>query len=124
MSAWHDLAGFRTQFPELPQATASDASVERALVEAKLIHGYRELAILYVAAHLVTTEALLSKGVTPASVITGESAGPLKVTYGGRGFSQDRTAYEQFFMRTEYGRRFLMLEARTPSFAIGARACG
>ena len=105
-----NLPGFRAQFPELPDSVAADPVVERALVEAKLIHGYRELATYYVAAHLVRTDPQLAKGVSPAGAVTADGAGPLKVTY--QRPTKERTAYEQFFMRTEYGRRFLMLDGQ------------
>ena len=117
-----DLAGFRLQFPEVPVSLADDDLVERCLVEAKLIHGFRPLATLYVAAHLVRTNPELTKGISPAGPVTMDGGGPLKIGY--QQVPKERTAFQEFFMRTEYGRRFLQLESRSPSFAIGAVVCG
>ena len=114
-----DLAGFRAQFPEF--ATTADAAVQLALDEAILIHDLRTLGTLLCAAHLVALSAEAVAGSTPAGEITKDEGGPLKVTYAG---IKDQRDHAQFFGRTHYGRRFMIIEKRSPRFAIGAKVCG
>ena len=114
------LAGFRTQFPELDAAVATDVAVERALEEALELHSLSPRATLFCTAHLLTLEADRVSGKQRRGEIAASGAGPLRASYR----TQADNGWEAFFTRTEYGRRFLLLERRTPGFAIGARVVG
>ena len=115
--------GFKARFPTFTQ---SDAAIEDALEEAKAIHDKRALATLFLVAHFLTLDAGIADGTVASGEVESEGAGPLKTAYvtqaesGGRGTG----SREAFYTRTEYGRRFLNLEKRTPGFVIGARAVG
>ena len=104
------LAGFRTRFPEF--AATADNLIDLAIEEALLIHALRELATLYCAAHILK----LDSDETPQ---TGEinmaRIGPGAMRYK----TQADTGKDVFFTRSEYGRRFLTLEKRSPRHAIG-----
>ena len=107
-----DLAAFRTQFPELADSIYPDAAVELALAEALQIHSANELATLYLTAHLLASPA--SK--PTRGEITESKVGPATSKYR----TQADEGWQTFFTTTSYGKRFLLLEQRTPRTAIGA----
>lgn len=108
-----DLAAFRAQFPELSEQIHPDAAVERALAEAAQIHSVNDLATLYVTAHLLAQPASAGQ----RGEIVESKVGPATSKYR----PQAESGWEAFFTSTSYGRRFLILERRTPRTAIGAR---
>ena len=110
-------AEFRTRFPELSSTT--DAVVERLLEEAEIIHITQPLATLYLAAHLAAKYGDAQSGQSTGGVgeITGEYAASLRVQYSS--IATDKEARNRYFASTDYGARFLVLEARTPKFALG-----
>ena len=128
------LAGFRTQFPELPESVHNDRAVDLALEEARLIHGYRPLATLLIAAHILTLNAQVAVSVSAGGSaisrgkITSETSGPLKTTYqttasGGMtagSSDSDAQSFIAYWEQTLYGERFLVVERRSPRFTIGA----
>ena len=118
------LAGFRAQFPEFGPVDGGDplipdARVSAALEEAALIHSHRPLGTLLVAAHLVEIGRGTAGSALPGEV-TSVGSGPLRTSMK----TQAETGSEAFFTRTEYGRRFLVLEKRTARFAVAARMVG
>ena len=117
------LATFRTQFPEF--AATADGVVDRALVEALLIHSVRELATLFLTAHLLECDAKRAAGTPLVGEVASEQAGDIKATYRTQA-AGDMTGGSRAaaYTRTEYGKRFLALEQRAPRHAIGARVVG
>lgn len=97
------LATFREQFPEL--AAVTDELVERSLAFAKEIHTANVLCTLYLTAHLATVPIDQE---TPGEVKS-ETVGPKSAAY----WTQATSGDDAFYTRTEYGRRFLVLERRT-----------
>ena len=73
------LATFRAQFPEF--ASTGDGVVDRALVEALLIHSVRELATLFLTAHLLECDAKRAAGTPLVGEVASEQAGDIKATY-------------------------------------------
>ena len=114
------LKGFREQFPEFPTNKVEDSAIERVLEEALELHSLSKRATLFCAAHLLTLETDRAAGLNRRGEIASGGAGPLRASYR----TQADNGWEAFFTRTEYGRRFLILEQRTPGFAIGARVVG
>ena len=120
MTTTSDLTGFREWFDEEPFNALGDSQINRALTEALLIHDKNPLATLYCAAHLLALDAdspttLAADG--GAGVITQERIGPKSLTYKTQVNGRARDA---FFATSKYGRRFLLLEQRTPRSGIGA----
>lgn len=110
---------FRAKFPEFD--SIEEAVVDLALEEALLIHGVRRLVTLYVAAHILATQNQ-SKGVSGVTgAIKSAGAGPLKTSYTTLVNDGD---IKGELARTKYGARALLLEKRTPRFAIGAIVAG
>ena len=70
------LATFRVQFPEF--AATADGVVDRALVEALLIHSVRELATLFLTAHLLECDAKRAAGTPLVGEVASEQAGDIK----------------------------------------------
>ena len=123
-----DLAAFRVEFPPPAFAATADAAINRALLQARLLHAKRELCTLYAAAHLVVldTELLDAQGVRKdvpdggSGVVTAESTGPLKREF----MTTAGNERDAFFSTSVYGRRFLALERRTPGVGIAAMVVG
>ena len=111
------LAEYRTRFPQ--QSGVADDVVERLLEEAEIIHATQPLATLYLADHFVQKAQDATAGQTAGGVgeITGEYAASLRVQYAG--IATDKEARNRYFASTDSGARFLVLEARTPKFALG-----
>ena len=107
---------FREQFPEFVAADYPDATVERFIEVAAFIHNVRQIAHLYLTAHLLKLEDGRDAGAAASSEVQSEGAGPLRVTYK----TQAEDGDEAFYTRTEYGRTFLTMEKRTPRAIIGA----
>ena len=131
------VAGFRAQFPELDGLVHSNDAVEAALEEAGLIHGFRPLCQLLVAAHLLTLQAraaaVAAEGGGRGEVtgaVKSDKAGPLSATYqtlasaGGGGESAAKSAAIAYWETTLYGQRYYILEHRTPRFVVGALVAG
>ena len=132
------VAGFRSQFPELDGLVHSNDAVEAALEEAGFIHGFRPLCQLLVAAHLLTLQARAAAVAADGGghgevtgAVKSDKAGPLTATYqtlasagGMKGSSPAEQSYVAYWETTLYGQRFIVLERRTPRFAIGARVTG
>ena len=123
-----DVTGFNNQFPEFN--SIDTPVIERALEEAKLIHGFRPLATLYVAAHIISLTPASSGGTgtggdtTHSGHIVSEKVGPLTRQYAStqvQSKSEASSISQQDFMRTEYGRRFLTLERRSSQFIVAAK---
>ena len=114
------LEKFRDQFPEFPDTVASDAVVELALATAKVLHAVRELATLYLTAHLVVLAQDVDSGTVRNTEATERKVGPLMVRY----ITQAETGDEAFYTSTVYGKLFTTLEKRSPRVAIGARVVG
>ena len=109
-----NLAGFRARFPEF--SSSVDASVNFALAEAREIHNRSTLATLFLTAHLLSIDSS-AKGVGAGSGEgTMKKAGPLSATY----ITQAERGREAAFTTSSYGKRFLVLEQRSPRSAIGA----
>ena len=110
------VEGFLSRFGrEFLDVTESQLTL--ALEEALLIHGARELATYYLMAHLlVLARAEGNQADGGAGVITDEQIGPKTTSY------QNMTVDQRdvFFATTPYGRRFLVLERKTPRFGVGA----
>lgn len=136
MAVTVSLADFRAQFPEL--ATRSDAAVQRAIEEAYLLHRIRKLATMYAAAHVLTVNDVDEAGesgssagsVTVHGEISMKKVGPLSLEYTTTsgtqtGNTNTKSAVDvTFFSRTEYGRHFLALEARSARAGMGAMVVG
>lgn len=138
------IAEFRTRFPEF--ASTSDAVIQDRIDEALLIHSIRKLATMYCTAHLIITNGMPStpisgggSSMTNNITIHGETqsrqVGPLRETFttlaesgssSGSGITANARPQHEltFFGRTEYGRQFLVLEARSPRSTIGAMVAG
>ena len=118
------LAGFRSRFPTF--STTADPDVMNALDEAMIIHNVRALATLYLVAHFLTIDAQVKAGTASRGELSSAGAGPLRAEYVTQAESKGRGAgsRDAAFTRTEFGRRFLSLEKRTPRSAIGARVAG
>ena len=120
MTTTSDLTGFREWFSEEPFTSLDDSSITRALTEALQIHDKNPLATLYCAAHLLALDADNPSEIAAdggAGVITQERIGPKSLTYMTQVNGRARDA---FFATSKYGRRFLLLEQRTPRSGIGA----
>ena len=109
-----DRAGFRGRFSEFVSRT--DEDVDAALEFAKHIHTVRPLATLYLAAHALSLAASAQIG----GEVIEDQVGAIRSKY----MAQAQSGDEVFYTRTEYGRRFLVLEKRTPRVAIGAVVVG
>lgn len=116
------LADFRRLFSEF--LTVDDAVVEEYIDLAKEIHNIRKSATLYCAAHLLSiSQDDTSQPDFGAVEVIQETIGPKSVTYRSQlqAQSQTETTREAFFNTSRYGRIFLVLEKRTPSFAMPVR---
>ena len=115
------VTSFRAQFPQsthFPDAT--EAQIESALEEACILHSLRELATLYLTAHLLAIDSEhTGKPDGGSGIVSMERIGPRTINYLNQIEGAGRKA---FFASTSYGRRFLELEARTPRYGIGAMA--
>ena len=86
-----DYASFKTQFPDpqFPVSSAPQTEVELALTEAETLHGLRELATLYCAAHLLTLNndrvdelnRWIGRPDGGSGVVGSEKIGPRTITY-------------------------------------------
>ena len=96
------------------------ANFETRIVEALQIHRWKELAVLYCTAHLLTLDTENAAAHDGGSgVVDSEALGPKKVSYVTQASAED-TARAAFFSTTSYGRRFLALEEATPRARFGA----
>ncbi len=109
-----DLSAVREWLPEF--ASVSDADVNKALTEAKLIHTVEPLATIMVVGHLLWEESERAARRTARGETMDETVGPMKGTYATMAKQGDRKAR---FSNSSYGRRFLTLESRIPRVAMG-----
>lgn len=122
MLALKDIPSLRTDFRRKFREfdSTEDADLDLALEEALLIHAIRRLVVLYLTAHILATQNQAgSLGVTGA--IKSAATGPLKTSYAVLVKDGD---IKGELARTKYGARALLLERRTPRFAIGALVAG
>lgn len=116
------VSDFRSQFPEFPEDSYSNAMIQRALAEARLIHNIRDLVTLYITAHILTVGAEIAAGTTGArGAVKKGKAGPMDVEYVSLAKDGDIKAE---LARTQYGARALLLESRTARTRIGAMVAG
>ena len=115
-----DLDGFRQRFPEFSEV--ENQPVENAVEEAALLHTALPLATLYCAAHLLALNKLQSDAVVSGGEIVSENSGPVGAQYVSQAeaMSAGAGSRDAFYTSTNYGRRFLALEKRSPGAAIGA----
>ena len=113
---------FRDKFATVTAfAALPDSDIQSALEEATDIHGARVVATLYVAAHLLTLSAdTTAAGDSGAGEVSVEQIGTERVEYK----TMADAGWQTFFSTTSYGRRFLLLEQRTPGVAMSARVYG
>lgn len=113
------VSGFRARFGDR-FSDETDDDIEAALETAVLIHALNDTATAYLAAHLLVTDlpdaAEAHDG--GSGVVQSERIGPRTISYVNMVADGERKAW---FATSEYGRRFLILEDRTPSFLIAAR---
>ena len=114
------VAEFRAQFPAtFLAATHPDSLITSRIGEARLIHGVRKLATIYLVAHLLAVDGeATGEPDGGAGVVSVEGIGPRKVEYMNQ---SDGMPNRAFFGTTSYGRRFMALVASSPRGAIGAR---
>lgn len=106
-------AQFISEFPEIE---ANEQQVQRVLNLAAEMSVASRNATMYLAAHLLVLELIeQDKQVDGgAGEVVREGLGSKSVDY----MTMARTNRETFFTRTSYGRQFLILEARSPRYAL------
>ncbi len=107
------VSDFKLRFPEL--AHHEEADIELAFADMVIFNAYvGPVGKAYGAAHLLVLSDELSKGLERRGEIVAEAAGDLLVRYKSQSSSRDGASNRDvFFTRTEYGRRFLVLEQRS-----------
>ena len=102
------MAEFLEFAPEF-QGYSNRQRLLRFVETARAIHDIRKTATFYIIAHLITLDRVEgNETVTP----------PGQEVFGAQNLK------ELYFGKTSYGRLFLQVEERTPSFALSARVFG
>jgi len=108
------LTEFREYFPEL--SGHADDAVERALIVAREMHGLRDKATLYCAAHLIAIDDGIPQPDGGQGEVIAESVGSQASRY----MAMAESGRQTFFTTTSYGRVFLELELRS-SYSVPIR---
>ncbi len=113
MTTIPSAVNFKMRMPAF--STTDDTEIEFALEEAarfvddSWIAGDQILALMYMAAHLLSIESVAAD--SDGRVVTSEHLGPMGETYASSGGSS--AASTEWLMKTSYGERFLEYRRRS-----------
>jgi hypothetical protein len=108
------LIKFREWFPEF--SAEADSVINKYIIEAQSIYCRKEIAIIHLAAHLLTLDKRSGVGTCGGNVDGGSEVVIVGVT---EEYKQpDTSARDSYYKSTPYGRKFLEFRKSTRGFSV------